>query len=234
MEQRRFPVFAERFSKLRGDRTQEEFAKFLGISRPTVGFYENGTRLPDALVLCQIAEKCNVSTDWILGLSNYKNSGTANLSVEDIGLSENATTTLAELSQGGRAVDAKKIAVLNLLLEDDGMDEWGNHLLHCIAEYLFAEPIPKQPLQFTSEGVKVLEGAIDFLDSKQDIPNFEYVDVLYDKLLIDRVTRATEGARYQLRNPQTIPEVYAPLVLDEGKRRLQKEAKKNGKLQDND
>lgn len=106
MEQRRFPVFAERFSKLRGDKTQEEFAKFLGISRPTVGFYENGARLPDALVLCQIAEKCNVSTDWILGLSNYKNSGTANLSVEDIGLSEEATTTLAELSQGV-AVDAK-------------------------------------------------------------------------------------------------------------------------------
>lgn len=72
MEQRRLPVFAERFSKLRGEKTQDEFAKFLSISRPTVGFYENGTRLPDALVLKQIAEKCNVSTDYLLGLTDEK------------------------------------------------------------------------------------------------------------------------------------------------------------------
>lgn len=70
MEQKRFPVFAERFAQLRGDMTQGEFAEFLGISRPTVGFYENGTRIPDALVLRQIAEKCHVSADWLIGLSN--------------------------------------------------------------------------------------------------------------------------------------------------------------------
>lgn len=59
MEQKRMPIFAERFAQLRGEMTQAEFAEFLGISRPTVGFYENGVRLPDALLLCQIAEKCN-------------------------------------------------------------------------------------------------------------------------------------------------------------------------------
>lgn len=45
MEQKRMPIFAERFAQLRGEMTQGEFAEFLGISRPTVGFYENGTRL---------------------------------------------------------------------------------------------------------------------------------------------------------------------------------------------
>ena len=70
MEQKRLPIFAERFAKLRGDMTQGEFADTLGISRPTVGFYENGSRLPDALVLRQIAEKCKVSSDWLLGLSD--------------------------------------------------------------------------------------------------------------------------------------------------------------------
>ena len=72
MEEKRFPVFARRFSELRGGQSQEEFAKFLGISRPTVSYYENGTRVPDALILRQIAEKCNVSADWLIGLSNFK------------------------------------------------------------------------------------------------------------------------------------------------------------------
>ncbi len=72
MEEQRLPVFAKRFQFLRRSRqlSQDEFAKFLGISRPTVGFYENGTRLPDALILQQIAEKCCVSSDWLIGLSN--------------------------------------------------------------------------------------------------------------------------------------------------------------------
>lgn len=72
MERKRFPIFSERFAELRGEKTQAEFADFLGISRPTVGFYENGTRIPDALVLCQIAERCNVSADWLLGLSEER------------------------------------------------------------------------------------------------------------------------------------------------------------------
>ena len=70
--ERRMPVFADRFIELRGKRTQEEFAKFLGISRPTVGFYESGQRIPDALILRQIAEKCNVSADYLLGLTDEK------------------------------------------------------------------------------------------------------------------------------------------------------------------
>lgn len=74
MEQRRFPIFSERFAELRGDMTQGEFADFLNVSRPTVGFYENGARVPDAIVLRQIAEKCGVSADWLLGLTDVKSS----------------------------------------------------------------------------------------------------------------------------------------------------------------
>lgn len=66
----RFPEFTERFRELRGERDNTEFGKFLGISRQTVGFYCNGDRIPDALGLKQIAEKCGVSADWLLGLTN--------------------------------------------------------------------------------------------------------------------------------------------------------------------
>ena len=90
---KKMPIFAARFGELRGDRTQAEFAEFLGISRPTVGFYENGERIPDAVVLRQIAEKCGVTADYLLGLSDNKS-----LEYENIGnitgLSDKAIETL--------------------------------------------------------------------------------------------------------------------------------------------
>lgn len=68
----RLPVFTERFRELQEDRSNTEFAEFLGISRQTVGFYCNGDRIPDALGLKEVAEKCEVSTDWLLGLSDFR------------------------------------------------------------------------------------------------------------------------------------------------------------------
>lgn len=65
----RFPIFKERLETLKGDMSNTEFASFLGMSRQTVGFYLNGERIPDILGLRQIAEKCNVSADWLIDLS---------------------------------------------------------------------------------------------------------------------------------------------------------------------
>lgn len=71
-EKDRFPEFRERFRELQGTRTNTEFADFLGMSRQTVGFYCNGDRIPDALGVKTIAEKCKVSADWLLGLSDIQ------------------------------------------------------------------------------------------------------------------------------------------------------------------
>lgn len=65
-------VFSERLNELRGSMSQAEFGKMCGISRVTVGFYENGERLPDARILAQIAQACNVTSDYLLGLSDLK------------------------------------------------------------------------------------------------------------------------------------------------------------------
>ena len=87
----RFPKFTKRFRELRGERDNTEFGKFLGISRQTVGFYYNGDRIPDAQGLKQIAEKCGVSADWLLGLTDVTS---PDLNIRDIsgytGLSESA------------------------------------------------------------------------------------------------------------------------------------------------
>lgn len=66
-KENRLPIFTQRFRALQGERSNTEFADFLGLSRQTVGFYCNGDRLPDVITLLQIAEKCDVSTDYLLG-----------------------------------------------------------------------------------------------------------------------------------------------------------------------
>ena len=68
----RLPEFKSRLNELRGDMPQNAFAEKIGIARATVGFYENGERLPDALILKQIADKTGVSTDWLLGRTDDK------------------------------------------------------------------------------------------------------------------------------------------------------------------
>lgn len=68
MANSRLPVFTERFLLLRGDMTQAQLEEKLGISRTTISLYEGGKRVPGALELKKIAEKCNVSADYLLGL----------------------------------------------------------------------------------------------------------------------------------------------------------------------
>ncbi len=92
-QNKKMPIFAERFRELRGEQTQAEFADFLGISRPTVGFYENGDRVPDAIILKQIAEKCGVTSDYLLGLADNKTAGNADIGAET-GLSDAAISVL--------------------------------------------------------------------------------------------------------------------------------------------
>lgn len=94
----RFPAFHRAFIELQGDRKIQEFATMLGMARATVGFYAAGTRIPDALGIKQIAEACGVSSDWILGLSDYKKDANRQLTVDEIGLSETATQRLVAIA----------------------------------------------------------------------------------------------------------------------------------------
>ena len=100
-------IFAERFNELRGNESQQKFADRLGISRPTVGFYENEGRLPQADILAQIATRCGVSSDWLLGLSDYRNDRARNLTLDEMGFSEAAAKRLASIA--GAAVSAEDL-----------------------------------------------------------------------------------------------------------------------------
>lgn len=114
----RLPIFQERFKELRGKMTQGQFAEKLGISRPTVGLYESGARIPDAEVLRDIADKCQVSSDYLLGLTNEK---TVDLNIQKVceltGLREDAVEELV-LNNSRELPGIRIIDVINFLATD--------------------------------------------------------------------------------------------------------------------
>lgn len=59
----------ERLVNLRNkiNKTQQEMANLLGITRPAYTAYESGTRKPDYVILDKIASILETSTDYLLG-----------------------------------------------------------------------------------------------------------------------------------------------------------------------
>ncbi len=55
----------ERLAQLRGDRSQRQFARDLGVFQQNVNRYENGTT-PHTDFLITVALRENVSLDWLL------------------------------------------------------------------------------------------------------------------------------------------------------------------------
>lgn len=64
-------IFATRIRKLRGSfkMTQKEFSEYIGVKQQTLSGYERGIMKPPLDIAKEIAEKCNVSMDWLCGLS---------------------------------------------------------------------------------------------------------------------------------------------------------------------
>ena len=65
-------IFSDRLKKLRGDKSLQEVADAIGISRVSLGYYETGKRTPDIDVLYKIAAYYEVSADYLIGCSDVK------------------------------------------------------------------------------------------------------------------------------------------------------------------
>jgi transcriptional regulator with XRE-family HTH domain len=68
-KKKRLTILGQRLNELRGGESQAEFAKRIGISAATIGYYENSERLPDAETLLKISNACGKSCDWLVGRS---------------------------------------------------------------------------------------------------------------------------------------------------------------------
>lgn len=58
-------IIAARLIKLRGNRTQDEVAKDVGISKSALGMYETGARIPRDNIKLKLADYYNTSVEAI-------------------------------------------------------------------------------------------------------------------------------------------------------------------------
>ncbi len=111
-------VFGKRLKELRkaNGYTIEQFAEAVGISKSTVGYYENNNRMPDIEILSRIADVLNVSADYLIGKTNTTATKGKTKTVCDFtGLSDTAVEYLAELVKNKRF---DRIAVINHLFSE--------------------------------------------------------------------------------------------------------------------
>lgn len=117
--------FRERFFALRKDSglSQAKLSKELNLSAATIGYYENGDRIPDIEIAERIAKYFNVSADYLLGMSDVKTTEQdIKIACKVTGLSEKSIKNLTRPYQ-------QKLEIL----EKENNDEMSSSiiLIHC-------------------------------------------------------------------------------------------------------
>ncbi|MCR4885455.1 MAG: helix-turn-helix domain-containing protein [Clostridiales bacterium] len=108
--EKRLGELLQNFKQLGNKRTIGDFANFIGTSRQSLGYYLKGERKPDADMVKQICERCNVSSDWLLGLSAVKKPNAELQAISDYtGLSPESLNTIRE----------SHLVVLNCILSNE-------------------------------------------------------------------------------------------------------------------
>ena len=111
-------VFGKRLKELRKEHgyTIEQFADMVGISKSTLGYYENYKRMPDIEILARIANVLNVSADYLIGRTNTTDrKGKLKTVCDFTGLSDQAAEYLSELVENR---DYAKLSVINHLFKE--------------------------------------------------------------------------------------------------------------------
>ena len=108
-------VFGKRLKELRkaNGYTIEQFADMVGISKSTLGYYENDKRMPDIEILARIADTLNVNADYLIGRTNTTaQKGKMKTVCEFTGLSDCAVEYLSEVVKNK---DYAKLSIINQL-----------------------------------------------------------------------------------------------------------------------
>lgn len=182
-KENRLPIFTRRFRELQGERSNTEFADFLGLSRQTVGFYCNGDRLPDVITLLRIAEKCSVSTDYLLGQSDVRTQVPEIQSIcKYTGLTESAVEWVHSIS-----TDKAKSHSVSAFIEHEGFHHALTDICTLGEAQLLAEMERTSEIPITPERRR--DSGVGYL-----IPGYEYLSLLEYrisemlKLVVDEIT----------------------------------------------
>ena len=97
---------------------QKELAKELGITDNTVSYFVNGSRVPNIQQIIKISQIFNVSTDYILGVTNAMSTDADIKAIcEYTGLSEKAIENIQSLKNFPFTEQYKHIDTTNLFFE---------------------------------------------------------------------------------------------------------------------
>lgn len=88
-------IFAQRVVELRKEKgiNQAQLAERVGVSKTSANLYESATRVPDIQVLARYAKELEVTSDYLLGLSDNRTQETAAIG-DKLGLSDGAIKSL--------------------------------------------------------------------------------------------------------------------------------------------
>ena len=137
-------VFLRRFRTLINEdaRSQDELAKEFGASRQTVSKWISGESIPNIDALVKMAKLYNVSTDYLLGVSDTMSADVSvKAAMEYTGLSEAAVERLhmgiGDLERGAYGLDAREnLEVASALIQNGAFTSMIYHLNGIsVAEY---------------------------------------------------------------------------------------------------
>ena len=180
-------VFGKRLKELRKEHgcTIEQFADMVGISKSTLGYYENDKRMPDIEILARIANVLNVSADYLIGRTNTTaQKGKMKTVCEFTGLSDSAAEFLAQLVKDK---DYEKLSVINHLFQElcedyefySGEDEASSvlgSLFRCFEKFTGSE--------------NDWESYVDLGDEKRK----EVLAAAYRQFMLNQVTEAVKSS----------------------------------------
>ena len=180
-------VFGKRLKELRKEHgyTIEQFADMVGISKSTLGYYENDKRMPDIEILARIANVLNVSADYLIGRTNKTaRKGKLKTVCEFTGLSDSAAEYLSELVENR---DYEKLSVINHLFKElcedyafySGEDEASSllgSLFRCFEKFTGSE--------------NDWENYVDLGDEKRK----EVLAAAYRQFMLNQVTEAVKSS----------------------------------------
>ena len=98
---------------------QEDLANLVGRKREEITMYESGKRTIDIYTLKDIAKVFNVSTDYLLGITDFENGEINNIEINKItGLSDGAINNLININ---KYHNGAFLPTINYLLEQEKM-----------------------------------------------------------------------------------------------------------------
>lgn len=114
-------IIGQRINKLlmKNNMKQKELAKELGVADNIVSYFVGGSRTPNIQQIIKISQFFNVSTDYILGLTNIASTDAELKSVcEYTGLSEKVIKKLHKTKVSDKATKRKTIEkIIDVILE---------------------------------------------------------------------------------------------------------------------